>query len=505
MTIETARDVASADLARLADCVLQPGFIGTTPPDWIRRRLGLGLGGVTLFARNITGPDQLARLTAALRAENPEIVIATDEEAGDVTRLEVAAGSSRPGNLALGAVDDPGLTEAVARDVGGALARAGITLNYAPVADVNYADNPVVGTRAFGGDPWLVARHTRAWVTGLQEAGVAACAKHFPGHGGTTVDSHDDLPAVTASAGELARVALSPFRTAIRAGVRSIMTGHLLVPALDPHWPATMSARILTDLLRGELGFEGLIVTDGIEMPSLSLRYGLGMTAVRALAAGADVICVGGENTSPGLVDMLRNAIVGAVREGALPEERLAEAAARVRALAAWAAVPRQGCGAAEPGVGVAAARRAVRLTSKEHAGPLPLAVPPHVIELNSVTSLAVDRSTGWGVAGPLAGLMPGTTAVRLDPGQAGLLGFEIAFALGRPLVIACRDASRHGWVAAAIETVLSHRPDAVIVEMGRPGPATPGAHHIATFGSSRACGTAAAEVLSGRSAGQPS
>ncbi|MDF5754031.1 glycoside hydrolase family 3 N-terminal domain-containing protein [Spongiactinospora sp. TRM90649] len=500
MTIDTARDVASADLARLADCVLQPGFTGTTAPDWIRRRLSLGLGGVTLFSRNITGPEQLATLTASLRAENPHVVIATDEEAGDVTRLEVRAGSSRPGNLALGAVDDPDLTEAVARDVGAALAQAGITLNYAPVADVNSADNPVVGTRAFGDDPWLVARHTRAWVTGLQAAGVAACAKHFPGHGATTVDSHDDLPAVTATAGELARVALSPFRTAIRAGVRSIMTGHLLVPALDPHWPATMSSRILTDLLRGELGFEGLIVTDGIEMPSLSLRYGLGMVAVRALAAGADVICVGGENTSPGLVDMLRNAIVAAVRDGSLSEERLTDAATRVRTLAAWASGPCGPIPVAQAGIGLAAARRAVRVTSKEHAGPLPLEVPPHVIELDSVTNLAVDRATGWGVAAPLAALLPGTTAVRLDPGQAGLLGFEIAFALGRPLVVACRDASRHGWVAAAIETVLSHRPDAIIVEMGRPGPGTPGAHHVATFGSSLACGTAAAEVISGRS-----
>src|SRR3954452_18456767 len=142
------------DLAELAAAVLQPGFVGTTAPDWVRRRLGEGLGGVALFARNVRTPAQVAALTAQLRAERPDVIVAIDEEAGDVTRFESQLGSSRPGNLALGAIDDPALTEEVADELGRDLARAGITLDYAPDVDVNInPDNPIIGLRAFGADP----------------------------------------------------------------------------------------------------------------------------------------------------------------------------------------------------------------------------------------------------------------------------------------------------------------------------------------------------------------
>jgi beta-N-acetylhexosaminidase len=188
-------------LITLADTVLQPGFVGTTPPDWLRKRLAGGLGGVALFSRNIDNPAQVRAMVDALKAENPRAVVAIDEEGGDVTRLEANQGSSRPGNLALGTVDDLELTEAVAADIGRDLAAAGITLNYAPDADVNSnPDNPVIGVRSFGADPGLVARHTSAWVRGLQSTGIAACAKHFPGHGDTGVDSHRALPTLGGSA-----------------------------------------------------------------------------------------------------------------------------------------------------------------------------------------------------------------------------------------------------------------------------------------------------------------
>ncbi|MEV4188442.1 glycoside hydrolase family 3 N-terminal domain-containing protein, partial [Streptosporangium canum] len=461
---------ASPELAGLADTVLQPGFVGVEVPDWLRRRLSEGLGGVALYSRNLVDSAQVRALTAALRAENPDVVIATDEEAGDVTRLEALTGSSRPGNLALGAVDDPELTELVARGVGRDMAEAGITLNYAPVVDVNSdLDNPVVGTRAFGADPWLVARHARAWVTGLQSAGVAACAKHFPGHGATAVDSHNDLPTVSYSAEELAATALPPYRTAIEAGVRAVMTGHLLVPAYDPEFPATMSSRILVGLLREELGFDGLIVTDGVEMPSVAERYGVTGAAVRALAAGADAVCVGGERKGAGVVGFMRNAIMAAVIDGTLPEERLAEAASRVRRLAAWSAEQRQVAWATDQAAltpaGLTAARRAVRVRGEG----LPLTSAPQVIEFVSETNIAIDRATPWGVATPLAALLPGTTAVRLGPED------EVPpVPGGRPLVIVVRDAHRHAWVSARLDALLSRRPDAVVVEMGLPGPGTP-------------------------------
>lgn len=327
-------------LTRDALTVLQPGFTGTTAPDWLLRRLGEGLASVGLFGRNIASPDQLAALTAQLRVERDDVLVAIDEEGGDVTRLEVRTGSSFPGNHALGAVDDVALTEAVALELGRRLAACGVNLNWAPSADVNSNPaNPVIGVRSFGADTGLVARHTAAYVRGLQAAGVAACTKHFPGHGDTAVDSHHALPRIDVDLSVLQSRELVPFRAAIAAGSRAVMSAHILVPALDPDRPATLSRRILTGLLREELGYEGLIVTDGMEMQAIAATYGIERGSVLAIAAGADAICVGGGLADDDTVRRLRDALVSAVRSGELPEERLADAANRVRALAEWTAV----------------------------------------------------------------------------------------------------------------------------------------------------------------------
>ena len=180
-------------LAALADAILIPPFFGTTPPPWLLRALGRGLAGVTFFGSNMTGDT--ASLTAILRdAATVEPVIAIDEEGGDVTRVTYMSGSPYPGNAALGAVDDVALTRSVYAAIGADLARLGINTNLAPCADVLAPDGSlVVGTRSFGSDPALVARHVAAAVAGLQSAGVAACAKHFPGHGSTAGDSHREL------------------------------------------------------------------------------------------------------------------------------------------------------------------------------------------------------------------------------------------------------------------------------------------------------------------------
>ncbi|MCX4988543.1 MULTISPECIES: glycoside hydrolase family 3 protein [unclassified Streptomyces] len=335
-------------LTRDALTVLQPGFTGTTAPDWLLRRLGEGLASVGLFGRNIASPDQLAALTAQLRVERDDVLVAIDEEGGDVTRLEVRTGSSFPGNHALGAVDDVSLTEDVARELGRRLAACGVNLNWAPSADVNSnPSNPVIGVRSFGADTDLVARHTAAYVTGLQAAGVAACTKHFPGHGDTAVDSHHALPRIDADLSVLQSRELVPFRAAIAAGSRAVMSAHILVPALDPDRPATLSRRILTGLLREELGYDGLIVTDGMEMQAISATYGIERGSVLAIAAGADAICVGGGLADDDTVRRLRDALVSAVRAGELPEERLADAANRVRALAEWTAAASAASGTA--------------------------------------------------------------------------------------------------------------------------------------------------------------
>ncbi|MFI7441132.1 glycoside hydrolase family 3 protein [Nonomuraea indica] len=476
----------SADLYRLALAVLQPGYEETTAPDWLRRALGEGLGGAVLFARN--RPD--ARHVRALRAENPGVVVAVDEEGGAVTRLEVAAGSSFPGNRALGVVDDVELTERVGRQIGRMLAEADITLNYAPAADVN-ADpaNPVIGVRSFGPEPDLVSRHTVAYLRGVQGAGVAACAKHFPGHGDTTTDSHLALPAVHASGQVLAERDLPPFRAAIRAGVQAIMCGHLLVPALDPELPATLSRTILTDLLRDELGFEGMLVTDAIEMRAVAARFSPGEIAVRALAAGADAICAG--LTTERTLYELRDAIVAGVREGALPEERLAQAAARVRAVSDWyggrAALREKALADADPGVGLEAARAALTTSGTGR-----LTRPPLVVEVNTRFSQAVDPAMPTGLTAAITELLPGTSRARL-PEEGELPPFD-----DRPVVLVVHDAARHAWVRERVERAVRARPDVIVVDTGIPAdpPADPRATHVATHGVSRVSARAAAEWL---------
>ncbi|GAA1965067.1 glycoside hydrolase family 3 protein [Kitasatospora viridis] len=494
------------ELRRLALSVLQPGFVGTEAPDWLLRAIGDGLSSVVLFSRNIAAPEQVARLSAQLRAENPELIIAIDEEAGDVTRLEAWTGSTRPGNFALGTVDDVDLTEAVARDIGRELHAAGVSLDYAPSADVNSNPrNPVIGLRSFGTTTDLVARHTAAWIRGLQSAGVAACAKHFPGHGDTAVDSHHGLPVYEAGREEIAATSLPPFRSALAEGVRVVMTGHLLVPVYDEQHPATMSRPIIEDLLRGELGFDGLVVTDGIEMGAVTDRYGIDGATVRAIAAGVDAVCVGGERADQGTVELLSGALLDALAAGELTEERLRQASERVRAFATWSStlgrsVPRHEI---RGDIGFAAARRAIRMHGSV-AESLPLAAAPHVVELVPATNLAIGNETPWGVAAPLRERVPGTTFVRVHPeqladGDALLDELALKPAADRPLVVVVRDASRYEWMSAALATLLAARPDAVVVEMGLPGEQTPGAVHIATHGATTASGVAAAEALIGR------
>ncbi|WP_432048651.1 glycoside hydrolase family 3 protein [Streptomyces asiaticus] len=523
----------SATLTRDALTVLQPGFTGTTAPDWVLRRLGEGLASVGLFGRNIATPEQLGALTAQLRAERDDVLVAIDEEGGDVTRLEVRTGSSFPGNLALGAVDDPELTRAVARELGRRLAECGVNLNWAPSADVNSnPDNPVIGVRSFGAEPGLVARHTAAYIEGLQGAGVAACTKHFPGHGDTAVDSHHALPRIDAGLDTLTARELVPFRAAVAAGTKAVMSAHILLPALDPDLPATLSPAALHGLLRrpvadGGLGFDGMIVTDGMEMRAIADAYGIERGSVLAIAAGADAICVGGGLADEGTVLRLRDALVTAVIEGRLAEERLAEAAARVRALGEWtrrAGGPRAAHGI-EPaaGVGLAAARRALRVTpagsasstssassisSSSSSSYEPVTGPAYVAAFTPVANIAVGEETPWGVGAELARLCPGTGAATYGRQDADTLGVHglienmLDTAGDRRIVAVVRDVHRHPWMADALDALLAARPETVVVEMGVPQAPPAGALHIATHGAARVCGRAAAEVIVGNGAG---
>jgi hypothetical protein len=263
-------------------------------------------------------------------------------------------------------VDDVSLTRSVYAAIGEELAAVGVTLDMAPAVDVNSSDdNPTIGTRSFGTDPQRVAVHAAAAVTGLQATGVSACAKHFPGHGATEADSHFDLPIVDASMELLWSRELPPFQAAIAAGVRSVMTAHIRVPVLTGDLPATFSPQALIGLLRKELGFGGAIVSDGLEMQGASGAIGVPEAAVRALIAGNDLLCFGGElvnvpgSVAESLIEATATAIVASVREGRLTEERLVEAAARNTFLGLTPVGDRV---ATPPDLGLVAARRALRV-----------------------------------------------------------------------------------------------------------------------------------------------
>jgi beta-N-acetylhexosaminidase len=492
---------ADPSLARLAEAILVPPFPGTTAPGWLLDALGRGLAGVTLFGPNIADPAQVAALTAVLRDAADEPVIAVDEEGGDVTRIAHLTGSPYPGNAALGAVDDTGLTTEIYRALGSDLADVGINVDLAPSADVNSADdNPVIGTRSFGPDTALVARHAAAAVTGLQSAGVAACAKHFPGHGSTSADSHHVIATVDGDLAEVRRRDLPPFVAAIAAGVRTIMPGHLRVPGLTGGLPATWSAAAITGLLRGELGFTGVVITDALEMRAVSDPHGVPEAAVAAVAAGADLLCLGRDQDAE-MYLAVRDAIAGAVTGGRLPAEQVAEAGGRVAGLRSWLARQRAGAvtaadtGAGPAGrhdftAGLAAARRALRVTGLS----APLA-DPVVVELRSLRNIAVG-SVPWGLGPWLRGSLHRIDTTAAEADQTAAVGAVLAKAAGRPLVVVVRDAHRHPAARAAATALLTARQDAVVVEMGLPvwRPASGG--YVATYGAARPNGQAAAEAL---------
>lgn len=275
---------------------------------------------------NIGSPAQVRELTAGLRAATPgglPLLIGIDQEYGVVARLTEGV-TGLPTAMAAGAAGDPALTEAAWRVAGAELAALGVNVNFAPVADVlGDARGGVIGSRSFGSDPALVAEQVAAVVRGLRDAGVVAALKHFPGHGGTAVDSHHDLPVLDASRDGLARRDLPPFVEGIAAGAGMVMSGHLDVRALEPDVPATFSRPVVTGLLRDELGFAGVAVTDALNMAP-ARRWPPGEAAVRALLAGNDLLLM-----PPNLAEAY-DGLLAALRDGTLPRERLVSAATRV-------------------------------------------------------------------------------------------------------------------------------------------------------------------------------
>jgi beta-N-acetylhexosaminidase len=289
------------------------------------------LGGIILFARNIEAPEQVAELShdvQQLATESP-LWLSVDQEGGRVARLK-APFTEWPPMAVLGRSGDVQLAARFARALALELRAVGVTLDYAPVLDIHTNPrNPVIGDRALADNAEMVGRLGAAIIKALQDNGVAACGKHFPGHGDTSVDSHFDLPLVDHPPDRIRRVECVPLRAAIAADVAFMMTAHVLVPSLDEERPATLSPRIVRDMLREELGFNGVIVGDDLEMKAVARQYAVPDSAVQAIAAGCDglLICSGNAEVQAQTLE----ALVHAVEDGRIPFKRVEDALARNR------------------------------------------------------------------------------------------------------------------------------------------------------------------------------
>jgi beta-N-acetylhexosaminidase len=309
------------------------GFEERVAPEPLLRRIADGrAAGVVLFNRNLGAPAEVARLTGALQAARPAggppILVSLDQEGGRVQRIRAPL-TVWPPMARLGERDDPQLSEAVGRALGAEMAALGFNVDYAPVLDVHTnPDNPVIGDRAFATEAEAAARHALAFARGLEAAGVRACGKHFPGHGDTATDSHLTLPRVDHQAARLRAVELAPFAAAARAGLPMVMTAHVIYPAIDDR-PATMSRRWLTEILREELGFSGVIVSDDLDMKAVADRWPVEETVVQSVRAGVDafLLC-----RDPAIQARAEEALDRAQATDPALQKRVAESAARLSA-----------------------------------------------------------------------------------------------------------------------------------------------------------------------------
>ena len=487
-------------LRRLALSVVLPGFTGTSLPGWLADRLAAGLAGACLFGQNVDDPEQVAELSGEIHRTGPGALVVSDEEGGSVTRLHARTGSPWPGHAALGALDDQQATYHMAHGLGSEAAGVGIDLVLAPVIDVNSEpDNPVIGVRSFGADPELVARHGAAFVHGLQDAGVLACAKHYPGHGATRTDSHLALPVLDVDAATWRRRDLAPFSAAVEAGAAAVMTAHVVVGAIDEQ-PATLSPVHLR-LLREELGFEGLVVSDALDMQAVSAHVGRSRGAVLALAAGVDLLCVGNPANDGGYdeetaVEEIVSAVRGAVEQGRLPLARLEDASRRVATARdrMQAGAGREAALGHEPSLGsaradaVAVARRALRVRGDVRlSGPTLLVVTRSAESIaagsapSALVSLLGRRRPEW----PVREVRDGSDA---RAAVADVPGEVLVVVEGRP------DPVHAAVVAAVLDTV----PDAVVVYGGLPTPDDRGERTVHTFGTGSSIAVATADLLLG-------
>lgn len=309
------------------------GLDGHEPSDLILELIEkYGLGGVILFGRNLRDYAQIVDLCNDLqdRSSDCPLFISIDQEGGRVTRLPPPF-TRFPAMRLLGACNSADLAYRVGAITALELLSVGINMDLAPVLDIDTnPDNPIIGDRSFGSHPDIVSSMGVAVISGLQDNGVIACGKHFPGHGDTYKDSHLELPVLKHNMKRLKEVELRPFQAAISNGLAAIMTGHLLIPSLDERYPATISKKIITDLLRGKMGFKGIVISDDLEMKAVIGNYEIGNAAVMSVEAGLDILLISETEEYQILVI---ETLVKAVKDGRIPEERLDLSYNRIRSL----------------------------------------------------------------------------------------------------------------------------------------------------------------------------
>jgi beta-N-acetylhexosaminidase len=470
-----------SELARLAGSVIVTGLPADSGSlETLAAVRALGPGGVVLFERNVTSVAGTRQLVEAVREAiggAAPALVCVDQEGGRVARLRFRE-PGIPAAMALGAANDEALAERAGAALASDLSAIGANLNFAPVLDLALAArSTVIGTRSLGDDPRRAARLGAALIRGLQGHGVAATAKHFPGHGATALDSHRELPVVRASAEVLRARELVPFAAAIAAGVRAVMTAHVLVPSLDPERPASLSRSITTDLLRGELGFEGVCFTDCLQMDALASGVGSLRGGVLALAAGADALLVSHDIE---LALGLRDALVAAVAAHEIPLGRLEEAAFRVAELRAALGreKPPKGASEHEPapagdGTARAVASRAIALVRGQ----------VKIDRLRPVTVISFEGDASDGVARVRAERPSLSLALRrrrvrseqmrvaLEPegDTLALLVDVLGSQHERAFVVVARRAHLHPQQVRAIDTLLEFAPDAIVVSALEP------------------------------------
>lgn len=487
-------------------------FSGPTVPDWLIEALKTRhWGGVILFAKNIESRAQVAALCTALqnaRSGGLPLLIGIDQEGGIVDRLPFDPLSSSPGAMAFAAAGNPAWAFEAARVNGQALASLGINVNFAPCVDVNSNPlNPIIGVRSYGESAAQVTRFGLEVARGYRKAGIFPCAKHFPGHGDTSLDSHLSLPAVNEGRARLDDVELAPYRALIADGLEMIMSAHIVYPQLDPSGlPATLSRPILTGFLRGELGFDGVIITDSMSMKAIADNFGVGEAAVMAVEAGADIVLACG---TPASHEQTFQALLAAARSGRLSESRIDESLRRIAALAAaW-----QARGAVAPpeasSVGVIDEAALASITLVRNDGTLPIVAGKRVA-LVAPERLPVSQLGEIGAVFPLdeglreRGLEVTTSSFSLAEEVPADVEAAVAAARDADVTVLClyaRGRLSTGQAALAEKIRALGKPLAVVslnspyILMDVPGLST----YVCTYGYARSSVRALADVLSGR------